>query len=443
MSRRDVRTSDPDKSIWLDLTEPVFRQHLVALEERTNAVPLEPRVFTAADWLPPSKTPHTLPLAVEQQVADEFACLVAVEEGAQSVAAVCIEEHAQAPRLTLRFAAMDVSLNDTVQSALEEWSVILSGAAAGNAPLVLDPVEALFHSVIRLHFRRLLARLRSSKWNKPKYLSKSHKKSLWQDMGVLIHRVQFVYAKKERATRALVEKLLGDLTAVYEGFECALGDELTEMEKVVMSSFEFCSAAAVKDYLLRLESSVGARATDQMASALKSLRQIQKIASYRRMSISLVGIAKEYHSLFEGGIALSYLTPYESVPTTIGYEEWATTCHVHAEVQLAVHYDMIPQQKEQLFLKPRAIGISKSLCYLCYRFLLAHQGFFPSRTHGRLYDQWTLPDLAEFDEAIVKRYRNILKDIDEEVCRHTENEPELWRIEPMTSIDVYYTPHQT
>lgn len=450
MSRKEVRTRDPDKSIWLDLTEDVFRRRLVALEERTNAVPLEPHGFPTAEWLPSSpnksETPHTLPLAVEQQVADEFACLVAVEEGAQSVAAVCIEEHPQAPRLTLRFAAMDVSLNDTVQSALEEWSVILSRAAAGKgSPLhdLFDPIEALFHGVIRLHFRRLLARLRSSKWEKPKYLSKSHKKPLWQDMEGLIHRAQFVYTKKEKASRLLVEKLLGDLAAVYEAFEHALGDELTEMEQVVLSSFEFCSFAAIKEYLLRLESSVGAKPTPQMASALKSLRQIQKIASYRRMSMSLVKIAKEYPCLFEGGITLAYLTPYQSVPTTIGYEKWATTCHVHAEVQLAVHYDLISQQTQRLFLKPRTIGISKSLCYLCYRFLLAHEGFFPSRTHGRLYDQWTLPDLAEFDEAIVKRYRNILKDMDEEVGRHTENEPELWRIEPMTSIDVYYIPHET
>ncbi|TVY27089.1 hypothetical protein LHYA1_G003156 [Lachnellula hyalina] len=446
MSRRDVRTRDTENSIWLDLTENVFRQHLVALEERTNAVPLEPQVFTAAEWHPPSpnksKTQYTLPLAVEQQVADEFACLVAVEEGAQSVAAICMEEHPQAPRLTLRFAAMDVSFNDTVQRALEEWSVILSRAAAGNGPPLFDPVEAMFHGVIRLHFRRLLARLRSSKWNKPKYLSKSHKKPLWQDMEGLIHRAQFVYTKKERVTRVLVEKFLGDLAAVYEAFEHALGNELTEIEQVVLRSLEFCSTAEIKDYLLRLESSVGAKPTNQMASALKTLRQIQKIASYRRMSMSLVKIAKEYPNLFEGGITLAYLTPYQSVPTTIGYEEWATTCHVHAEVQLAVHYDLISQQKREMFLKPRAIGVSKSLCYLCYRFLLAHHGFFPSRTHGRLYDQWTLPDLSEFDEDTEKRYRNILKDIDEEVGRHTENEPELWRIEPMTSIDVYYIQHQ-
>jgi hypothetical protein len=134
---------------------------------------------------------------------------------------------------------------------------------------------------------------------------------------------------------------------------------------------------------------------------------------------------------------MAYLEPYQSVPTSIGFEEWAKTCHVHAEVQLAVHYDLISQQKQHLFLTPRAIGISKWLCYLCYQFLRAHQRFFLSRTHGRLYDQWTVPDIVEYDDDLVRRYRGILKDVEEEVVRHTESEPELWRLEPMTSIDVY------
>jgi hypothetical protein len=141
-------------------------------------------------------------------------------------------------------------------------------------------------------------------------------------------------------------------------------------------------------------------------------------------------------------MALAYLTPYKSVPTTIAYEEWATTCHVHAEVQLAVHYDLKIlhlKPKQASFLPPRCIGISKWLCYLCYQFIRAHKMFFPSRTHGRLYDQWTIPDLTEFDEDLLKRYRSILKIMDEGIVHLTDNEPELWRIEPMTSIDFYST----
>lgn len=134
MSHNDVRTSSVDRSIWLDLPEETFRQHLVALEDRTNAVPIDAQAFVPGDWLKKSRyaaqSSYSFPLAVEQQVADDFACLVAVEEGAQSVAAVCIEEHTLLPGLTLRFAALDISLDNTVKAALQEAIAILAKAAS-------------------------------------------------------------------------------------------------------------------------------------------------------------------------------------------------------------------------------------------------------------------------------------------------------------------------
>jgi hypothetical protein len=238
-----------------------------------------------------------------------------------------------------------------------------------------------------------------------------------------------------------VEELLGGLALVYEHFE-TVEDELPALMHLVKASFTFSSREEVKDYVLRLESNTGSKLTQQVASAIKCLRQVQKIAAYRRICISLVQIALQYPSLFQSGIAVAYLTPYKSVPTTIGYEEWAITCHVHAEIQLAVHYDLESQSQpadQGVFLRPRCVGISKWLCYLCYQFLRAHKLFFPSRTHGRLYDQWTIPDLAEFNEDLLRRYRRILKIMDEGIVHLTENEPALWRIEPMTSIDFYGT----
>jgi hypothetical protein len=438
MSRRDVRSRDPAKSVWTDLPEDVFRQHLVKLEERTNAVPIAPKIFHPSDWLPMSSatanSSHTLPFQLEQQVADDFACLAAVEEGAQSVAAVCLEESSHAPRLTLRFAALDTSLNDHVRLTLQEVSAVLANASSAEEADCSQFIETLFRCVIRLHFRRLIARCRSSKWEKPKYLSKSHKKPLYQDFQNLIHRAQFLYTRKEKAVRQLVEKTCSELAATYEAFEVS-PDDLTGMESLVRASHTFWSNDVIHDFLQRLEGSTGSTPTAQVGAAIKTLRQTQKIASYRRISVSLISTAKKYPQLFEGGLVLAYVTPYSSVPTSIAFEEWAKTCHVHAEVQLAVHYDLVAQHKD--CLAPRAIGISKSLCYLCYQFLRHHKGFFPSRTHGRLYDQWTVPDLAEFDADMATRYGSILQDVDREVLDQTENEPELWRVEPMTSIDVY------
>jgi len=144
--------------------------------------------------------------------------------------------------------------------------------------------------------------------------------------------------------------------------------------------------------------------------------------------MSLIAAAKQFPNSFQH-VVLEYLDPYQGVSTTIGYHEWATTCHVHAEVQLAVHYDLNED------CRPRSIGTSKWQCYLCYHFIKEHGLFFPSKTHGRIFDQWTVPDLREFGAALVTKYRHILKEIDSVVLRQSEKEPQVQRLQRMTSCD--------
>lgn len=446
MSRLESRTSSPESSIWLDLPEDTLRQHLVELEQRTNAVPVEPQIF-------PLKEDHnakdyTLPLRVEQQLADDLAFLAAREEGAQSVAAVCVEEHVQPAGLTVRFAALDLALDGEVKAALQH----IVDAMSTSAPKIEEPdrAEALFEQIVMLHFRRLLARLRSNKWEKPKYLSKQHKKPLWQDFANLIHRVQFLYTKKEAASRRSVESYMRNLAPHYETFEASESgsqSELDSLKELIKASYQCCKSKDVAQFAQRLEDSPSSTPTAKVASAIKCLRQIEKIAAYWRIAMSLVETSRAYPSLFGSRLQLAFLTPYKSVPTAIGYEAWATSCHVHAEVQLAVHYDVSFQSSQRTnanddFRRPRVIGTSKWLCYLCYLFLRCHACFVPANTHGRLYDQWTVPDLAEYGEQTCVRYRSILRAIDDEIARETSNvcpveagESDLvrWRAEPMTS----------
>ncbi|KAI5202617.1 hypothetical protein E4T39_04704 [Aureobasidium subglaciale] len=433
MPRLRIQTARPEHSIWHNLAEDTFRQHLVDLEKCTNAVPIEPQTFPIVS--DKSANDYTLPLDVEQKLADGLAFLAAIEEGAQSVAAVCLEEHYQATHLTLRFAALDLSLNNEVKIALRGViSTLCTASILGSG----ETTEKLFAQIVSLHFRRLLARLRSRKWNKPKYLAKQHKKPLWQDFANLLHRVQFVYTKKETALKKTVEAQVQQLAAVYEGFEAiepGSQDEETFLQKLIKASYQFCTSTEIRDFAHRLENSVSTSPTPKVASAKKCLRQLEKIAAYWRVAISLTATSLEYSSLFQTDVELAFLTPYESIPTTVGYESWAKTCH------LAVHYDVLFQTARPSFRPPRVIGTSKWLCYLCYLFLRAHGSFPPSNTHGRLYDQWTTPDLADYGDQLRDRYRGIVRDMDKEVLRETgdtilDNGGSVltrWRAEPMTS----------
>lgn len=46
-------------------------------------------------------------------------------------------------------------------------------------------------------------------------------------------------------------------------------------------------------------------------------------------------------------------------------------------------------------LRPRVICSSKSACFLCDLFIQLHGQYYVPRTHGVLYEKWTLPDPAE------------------------------------------------
>ena len=63
---------------------------------------------------------------------------------------------------------------------------------------------------------------------------------------------------------------------------------------------------------------------------------------------------------------------------------------VHAEIQLLFYYE----EHGNTQLKPRVIVSNKSACFLCNLFLKRHGAFHTPRTHGKLYDTWTLPNLA-------------------------------------------------
>jgi hypothetical protein len=480
MAWQNPRTATPQKSIWLQTPEDDFRHHLVELESKTNSIPMDPQVFSPESSLTSSsrgpQESYTLPLQTEQQITDDFAFLAAVTEGAQSVAAVCLEERSSPPGLTLRFATLDSLLDSSIKEGLFGISEILMKNASESTLIVptqqgestqeeepaqeeeppqeKDPnphLNSLLSHIITLHQTRLLARLRSAKWIKPTYLSKSHKSPLYKNFSTLHHRTQHLYSKSEKALLLQTQSLITSLCTLYTTFESTPPSATHGALKALISaSYTFLSSPLIKIFSLRLQASQKAKKpTPQIASALKTLRQIEKIAACKRVCSSLLKISKEYGEIFRD-IRMEYLRPYKSVETGVGYEEWARSMHVHAEVQLVVYYDLLNSSSSKILqgkeekkngegereeTTPRCIGTSKLLCYLCYQFLKAHQMFFPSRTHGRLYDQWTIPDLGEYNEEIVGRYRGIVKEMDDVVVQASEGEGEFWRLMPMTSVD--------
>ena len=90
------------------------------------------------------------------------------------------------------------------------------------------------------------------------------------------------------------------------------------------------------------------------------------------------------------------------------------THKIHAEIQLLYYYEMHPEIR-----RPRVICSSKSACFLCDLFIKTHAKFYMARTHGVLYNKWTLPDprpihlpAKEMKEmvGVVERFNTIIED---------------------------------
>ncbi|KAI5361100.1 hypothetical protein Slin15195_G122120 [Septoria linicola] len=438
---RPVQTATYPESIWSKIPEDDFRHNLVRLEKRTNAVPID--VLTAVLGSGETSGGEHLPISVEKQVADDFAYIAAVSEGAQSVAAVCIEQHIDSDKddatLLLKVAGMDV-VEESVKFMLLEIAEALQKVAQLRQPLTTEKhkacTEILFQSIIEQHKQKLLGRLRSKKWTKPTYLGRTHKKCLWQDFDNLVHRVQHIYSKRsERKIREATAGYLKALEEAYTIFELSTIDTGLALQSLVKDTYAFCKQIEIKEYAAKLEN---ASVTPQIGAALKTLRQLEKIGAYWRIAVDLVAAAVKYPSSF-ANIRVDYVQPYSSVPTEITHESWAGKCHVHAEVQLVVEYALqahndAANSSGSRLIKPRTVGTSKYLCYLCYLFLRYHGGFQGLSTHGRLYDQWTVPDLVEYTTETREKLANVLGQMNVHMEKQISRiQGTVWRAEPMTS----------
>ena len=117
----------------------------------------------------------------------------------------------------------------------------------------------------------------------------------------------------------------------------------------------------------------------------RAVNDIDKIARYYGLceDISRIAVKSRYCHLFER-ISLQHL----EAPPQLSRRGSTTSCYVHAEVQLILHYERYPPDG----LWPRVIGGSKCACFMCDLFIQKVAKYQISYSHCRLYTQWTIPD---------------------------------------------------
>ncbi|KAL9011323.1 MAG: hypothetical protein Q9173_003824 [Seirophora scorigena] len=242
--------------------------------------------------------------------------------------------------------------------------------------------SSTLETVIKLSRQRIHGRLRLKHWEPPKHRhwkppkdklrSGLREAPLHQDLLTLLPEL-----RKNPRTRQYCDNL-ESLCEIYREVDGDFADhhrECQQLDRAVQSSFDLCQSITTDT-----PSAVASIATSQASSSNTPLHNLR----------------------------LESLSPYLSTRLFNPYTMGSVDYYVHAEVQLITFYDLTPSLKA---LAPRVLGVSKWACYLCNLFVSLHGKYFISKTHGRLYHQWPVPNLASMSTAQRRKYRKILQDI--------------------------------
>ena len=247
---------------------------------------------------------------------------------------------------------------------------------------------------------RINGRLQSKHWTMPTYLGAAQREPLDQSLRALI---QYVVPTARTVGAENLQRNVVDLCLKYQSVDSSIKDmdeELQLIKAAVKQSHEFCNP----DGTTMGEKIASCGLDPGMFLRNKHVRQVEKIGRYWGLCEDMASASRRYSGLFKS-IRLEVIPRYQPFTPPVVFPNKAAPCHVHAEVQLLTFYGLNPESVKKT---PRVLGVSKAACYLCDLFIFHHERFFISKTHGRLYHQWNVPDLEEFSERQLLGYRHAL-----------------------------------
>jgi hypothetical protein len=419
---------------------------LFCLNEQPNA----PHEITSA----PSISSSELSIRREMQLAADFAYISSMKDDPNGVTAVCMEADYNTGGIAFRVATNTGYPSHIIQQLQMVADIMVRASKRGmllkirskslSCSSLINQIEIprdladrlLFEQITQMCYARILSRLRS------KHAAKTQKTRGKPKMPELLLQTmseckrEISICRQSNATKvARMQEQCKTFGEVFEGLEES-DDKQTSLQHLdkLMSlahRFEVQTLATVLDQ------------SSAMDPTLKEYlpRAIEKLGRYRSIAMGLANASRtKKHSLFrsitvrpvelpdlklDNRSLTSSLQDFENVwsrnaddvshsllqqlreETKVKYHTRVHTCgtkwKVHAEVQILIFYEQRPRQT-----LPRVIYSSKSACYLCSLFLETHGRFIVPRTHGRIYDRWTLPSEVAFDSKTMESLLPVL-----------------------------------
>ncbi|KFY42047.1 hypothetical protein V494_02643 [Pseudogymnoascus sp. VKM F-4513 (FW-928)] len=324
-----------------------------------------------------------LSIARETEVASNLAFLSATSDNSLKVMAVCVEKNISGEGVTIRIASNTGDLSG-VTSGFKIFARILEQAARRENSRIED-IKTLFLQVVVLDIHRILARLRSRHVKTRKSAGKP----------ALITQLHEALNDKTVKARTRLTKSLKDGARALENLFGKL-EAIPNVDSNVVEAHEVIGEIVKQAHELTIASDLSeALQNSKLEPGLKRhlIEATGKLGRYYSAASELVCAARDKKCRVFQNIQVK---PFQiKRPASSSKSPWK----IHAEIQLLFFYELYPGHP-----RPRIICSSKSACYLCNLFFDLHGAFHVPRTHGRLYDKWTLPDWLDIP---MERHREL------------------------------------
>ncbi|KAH8661627.1 hypothetical protein BGZ60DRAFT_89761 [Tricladium varicosporioides] len=334
----------------------------------------------------------------ELHLADHFAFLAHVKEGAAYVAAATIEETSDPPQFTLRLACNRTPAPFVVEGLESILRIVRSHAVAGKHAEKYKSM--LLHEVVTLNQERIHARLLSKYYKKPKHFKSSDKTSLRSRIDSNLTKV-WVQTKTTRKTRAEVDSLRTALINLRNAIEAVDDGPSEDHQRLLETVIQRSHDVSNQGFSTSLETHLPKINLRERMPNSKEVLQIDKLSKYMQICEDLIRLSRqprtrEHCKSFQLSVC----------PELPGYYPSGSPekCFVHGEVQLMFHYEQYPAIR-----RPRAIGSSKAACFLCDLFVRHEGSYGMSHSHNLLFSAWALPNSPWMSTSQQERYREITK----------------------------------
>lgn len=230
-------------------------------------------------------------------------------------------------------------------------------------------------------------RIRCSRWEKPAYLKGSNPPLHEQIKAHLL-----------RLGTGPLRSALVDLIEALKNVDRGAAEDQTELLKEVI-----CKSHAVSHQgeAKSLDATLRQLRFGGEICESRAVLEIDKLSKYLDLCIDLIRLSRQQATrAYCQDLKLDTCTAYLG-SRPLGA---AAKCFVHAEVQLILFYEQYPKSRP-----PRAIGASKSACFLCDLFIKQHRGFGISHSHMKLYTQWTIPNVPWMNIQQIQTWQNIVQ----------------------------------